>query len=77
VTQIDLDRVLAIACGIVLFCLVWIALLLVSGIDWKRATHYWQVWFDQHLTTNDRRFWRNVGRMLYIYILVLIGWGMR
>jgi hypothetical protein len=75
--MIDLERVLAIACGIVLICLVWIALLLVSGTDWKRAAHYWRVWLDQHLTTSDRHFWRNVGRMLYIYVMVLIGWGMR
>jgi hypothetical protein len=46
---------------------------LLAGVNWTRTAHYVRVALDQSLTEKDKHFWRMVGRMLYIYILVLIG----
>ena len=56
-----------------LFAALSLLFIFLLPVNWTRAVKYVRVTIDQRLTKEEKHFWRMVGRMLYIYILVLIG----
>ncbi len=67
------DEWLSIVCGMLLITLFWLSLLLASGVDWKRIPKYLRVAWYQNTTREERRLLRIIGRGLWIYILILVG----
>lgn len=78
-TVIDPERLLSIACGLLLFGLLGLSLALVSEADWRkyrdlwqRIRHYWSVHWQQ-MDETDRAFWTWLGRTVWLTVLVGAG----
>jgi hypothetical protein len=45
---------------------------LLTGVNWTRTAHYVRVALDQ-MPKEHRQVMRVIGRMLYLYVMILIG----
>lgn len=66
------DTALSIVCGVLLIALVWLSLMLVSGIDWAGQGRRLRRWYI-NLDNDTKKFLLWMGRVLKIYVMIWIG----